>query len=207
MGLEGWLTLGGVLLILGLVALFMFRTPISGLLNRIRSIDRRGVRIDPAQQDGALVEKDPRTEAENLLRELEGPLIREIEDHVTKEFQTRGLAGDAGLRVAIRYTSALSIALEFERLYRLIWGSQLSLLSHLNTDRQGHTREALRAFYTLAATQYPETYDSISYDQWLAFLLGSILIREDHGRIQITVRGCEFITHLAKVGYTLNKPG
>lgn len=47
----------------------------------------------------------------------------------------------------------------------------------------------------------------MSYEQWLTFLLDNLLLREDNGQLRITVKGCEFLTHLAKVGYTLNKVG
>jgi hypothetical protein len=207
MGLEGWLVLGGVLLILGLVALFMFRPQLAGLLNRTRSIGRRGVIIDPVQQQDAMVEKDSGVEAEKLLRQFDGPLFQEVQEGVTKEFQTRGLSGDAGLKTAIRYIAVFKIAQDFEYIYRLIFGSQLSLLSYLNTERQRHPREALRTFYTVATNQYPQFYEHRTYDQWLAFLLESVLIREDNGELGITVKGCEFITHLAKLGYALNKVG
>ena len=206
MSIEGWITLGVVVVVLGIAFMAMFKVQISSVLSRLRAIDRQGVRIDPVQQD-AVVEKDPRLEAEKLIQELDSTLIREVEDNVTKEFTKRSLSGDPALRVAIRYASAFSIALDFERIYRLIWGSQLSLLSYLNTERQHHPREALRPFYTLAASQYPEPYEHMSYDQWLAFLLDSVLLREDNGQLCITVKGCEFITHLAKLGYTLNKVG
>lgn len=206
MGLEGWLVMGGVVLILGLVALFMFRNEIAGMLNRTRSIGNGAVRIDPAQQ-GAVVEKDPQIEAEKLIREVHSDLIQEAEEHLTKELNKRGLSGDPALRVAIRYASANWIMLDFERIYRLIWGSQLNLLSYLNTQRQGHPREAFRLFYTPAANLYPEAYEHMSYDQWLAFLLDNLLLREDDRQLRITVKGCEFLTHLAKVGYTLDKVG
>lgn len=207
MGLEGWLVLGGVLLILGLTFLIMFRVPIAGLLNRIRSIGGKGVRIDPAQQQDALVEKDSGVEAEKLLRQFDGPLFQEVQEHVTKEFLARGLSGDAGLKTAIRYIAVFKIAQEFEYIYRLIFGSQLSLLTYLNTERQRHPREALRTFFAIASNQYPQIYEHRTYDQWLSFLLDSVLIREDHGELSITVKGGEFLTHLAKMGYSLNKVG
>lgn len=103
MGLEGWLVIGGVVLILGLAALFMFRPQLADLLNRIRAIGPRGLRIDPIQQQTAQVEKDPGDEAEKLLRQFEGQLFQEVQEHVTKDFQARGLSGDTGLKMAIRY--------------------------------------------------------------------------------------------------------
>jgi hypothetical protein len=207
MGLEGWLVIGGVVLILGLVALFMFRPQLADLLNRIRAIGPRGLRIDPIQQQTAQVEKDPGDEAEKLLRQFEGQLFQEVQEHVTKDFQARGLSGDAGLKMAIRYIAVFKIAQDFEYIYRLIFGSQLRLLSYLNTERQHHPRETLRTFYTVASTDYSQIYEHRTYEEWLAFLFQSALIREDNGQLAITVKGCEFIAHLAKLGYTLDKFG
>jgi len=65
----------------------------------------------------------------------------------------------------------------------------------------------LRPFYTLAVTQYEDLYANYSFEQWLAFLKDSLLIREDGGRLRITVRGREFLAYLTRVGRSYNIAG
>ena len=71
----------------------------------------------------------------------------------------------------------------------------------------GQPAEALRPFYTLAATQYPEAYNGYSFEAWLGFLRDQLLVREDGGRLRITVRGREFLTYLTRMGRSHNKAG
>jgi hypothetical protein len=71
----------------------------------------------------------------------------------------------------------------------------------------GQPTAALRPFYTPAAAQYPAVYQSYSFEQWLAFLRGQLLIRDESGQIFITVRGREFLAYLTRQGISPNKLG
>lgn len=105
----------------------------------------------------------------------------------------------------IRYTAALSIAYNFLDIYHIIFGSQLSLLDHLNTHQQ-QPIEALRVFYDSVAPRYP-IYKEYSFEQWLAYLTTQLLIRVDNGLFNITNKGREFLSFLVQLGLTRNKIG
>lgn len=81
-----------------------------------------------------------------MMRALDSTLIREIEEHITNQFRERNLLGAEGVPVLIRYLASVSIILGFEQIYRAIWGSQLSLLTYLNTQPDGQPAEAVRPF-------------------------------------------------------------
>jgi len=204
--MEFYIASAGTVAFLGIAFFIIFRQKINELIDRIRTIGKSGVSVDPAQKE-ATTERDPRAEAEALIRELDSTLIREVEEHITNEFQQRRLSGDEAFRVVKRYLAVTYIALSFEVTYRLIWGSQLNLLDYLNSQIDGQPTEALRPFYVLASSQYPEWYGGYSFEQWLGFLRDQLLIREDAARIRITVRGREFLTHLTRMGYMRNKAG
>jgi len=161
--------------------------------------------LDPQQKEST-TELNPRKEAESLMRELDSALTRELEDGIKDELGKKKLLGAEGIPVLIRYLAAMSITYVFSEVYRLIWGSQLNLLDYLNSHN-GQPAESLRSFYNLGATLYPEYYKEYSFEQWLGFLKDQLLIREDRGLISITVRGREFLTHLARVGLSKNKAG
>jgi hypothetical protein len=60
------------IVILGIVFFVIFRRPLSNLLDRIRSISKAGISVAAPQK---LAERDPRTEAAQLIRELDSALI------------------------------------------------------------------------------------------------------------------------------------
>jgi len=141
------------------------------------------------------------------MRELDSALLRETEDGIQKELKQRNLVGIEAVPVLVRYVASLKIAFDFEIIYGLIFGSQLNLLNYLNTQSMGQPAEALRTFYTLAASQYPQIYSGYTFEQWLGFLKDQILLREDAGRLQVTIRGREFLAYLTRMGRAHNKPG
>ncbi len=204
--MEWSLYLAGAIVILGIAFFIIFRSAINQLIHRIRSISKSGVSIDSAQKE-VTTERDPRAEAEALLKELDSALIREAEEEVSKVLRERSLHGEEAKRVLLRYLAAAAIALGFEMSYRIIWGSQLSLLNYLNSQPDGQPAEALRPFYVSASSQYPESYKTYSFEQWLGFLKSQLLVREDGGQIRITVRGREFLTYLTRMGISYNKAG
>lgn len=198
--------LASAVVILGIAFFIIFRQPIVALIARIRTISRTGITTEAPQRE-ATPERDPRAEAEALMRVLDNTLIREVEEGITNELRNRNLLGAEAVPVLVRYLAGMQIAFGFEEVYRLIWGSQLSLLHYLNTRVDGDPVEAVRPFYTLAASQYPDAYNGYSFEAWLGFLRDQVLVREDAGRLRITVRGREFLTYLTRMGRSLNKAG
>lgn len=198
--------LASAIVVLGIAFFLIFRRSIIEFIARIRSISKTGITTDRTQREAA-PERDPRAEAEALMRVLDNVLIREVEDGITTELRQRNLLGAEAVPVLVRYLAGMQIAFGFEETYRLIWGGQLSLLNYLNSQVDGHPAEALRPFYTLAASLYPEAYNGYSFEAWLGFLRDQVLLREDGGRLRITIRGREFLMYLARMGRSHNKAG
>jgi len=189
-----------------IIAFFIiFHRQIIGLFPRVKSIGKGLVVLDSDQQKSK-TEVDPQKEAESLMRQLDSVLIRETEDIIRGELGKKNLLGTEAVPVLIRYVAALSIAYSFSEVYRIIWGSQLNLLDYINSQRP-QPSEALKVFYNSGAMQYPLIYSGYSFEQWLGFLKDQLLIREDGGLINITIRGREFLTYLTTTGLTRNKIG
>lgn len=193
------------LLILGTVFLFAFRPEIRQLLQGIRRIDKSGLTIS-ANQKESQAERDPRAEADALMRQFDSALLRETEDRVSEELGQRNLSGAEAVPVLIRHYASVLIAFQFEQVYRIIWGSQLSLIQYINTS-PGQPTEAVRAFYNIAASTYPAWYQGYSFERWLGFVKDQLLLREDRGLVNITVRGREFLLYLTRSGYPTEKAG
>jgi len=184
---------------------FIFKKHIEDLIGRIKSIGKDGVALETGQQESN-AEIDPQKEAEALMRQFDSALIRETEDLLKTELEKKNLLGTEAVPVLIRYVAALSIAYSFSEVYRIIWGSQISLLDYLNTQSTQPVN-ALRVFYNSGVARYPLSYSSYSFEQWLAFLKTHLLLRDDNAMISITVRGREFLTYLTSEGLTKNKIG
>lgn len=191
---------------LGLAFFMLFRKSIDGAISRMRNIDKSGVAFDSVQR-GAQPERDPSSEAEALKREMDNALVREAEDFIKNEFKKRGLSGEESLNIAIRYLAATHLALQFENVFRIIWGSQLRLLSDLNTRPTGQPIDTLKPFYEAGAKVFPGVYQNYPFERWLGFLQEFGLIRNDNGTIRVTVRGREFLTYLTREGRSLERLG
>ncbi len=193
------------LLILGVTFLIMFRKQISEIFPRLKTIGPAGATLSEGQK-GALEGTDPRREAESLIRQLDSELVREVEDNIKVELAKKNLTGPEVVPVLTKYFAVAYIEYLFLNIYRIIFGSQINLLDFLNTQ-DGQSRETLKIFYDLAADQYADFYKNYPYDQWLGYLLGQVLLREDNGILRITIRGREFLLYLTRSGLSRNKAG
>ena len=193
------------LLILGIIFLVMFRKQIIEVFPRLKTIGPTGATLSESQK-GALEGTDPRREAESLIRQLDSEFVREVEDNIKAELAKKSLVGQEAVPVLTKYFAVVYIEYLFLNIYRIIFGSQISLLDYLNTQ-DGQTRESSKIFYELAVSQYSDFYKSYSFDQWLGYLLGQVLLREDNGILMITVRGQEFLLYLTRSRLSRNKAG
>lgn len=195
-------SLPAAILLIALFFFLLFRKQIIALINRIKGIKvPGGVSLDLVEQRST-PEVNPRTEAELLMRQFDNVLILQTEENIRADFRQKNLLGVEGIPVLIRYTAALSIAYNFLDIYRIIFGSQIRLLDHLNTQ-QGQPIEALRVFYDSGASLYPE----YSFEQWVGYLRGQSLINDNNGLISITLKGREFLVFVTQLGLNRNKIG
>jgi len=155
-----YLTVG--LVVLGVVFLFMFRNEIRELFRNIRKIDRSGVTLAPAQKE-APTEKDPKAEAEALLRQFDSALLLEMEGSIYQDLRQRNLTGTEALPVLVRFLASAYLVSGFEIIYRTIWGSQLSLLEYLNAH-PGKPVDAVRPFHEVGASVYPNWFQGYPFE-------------------------------------------
>jgi hypothetical protein len=120
----------GVILIV-LLAL-IFKSDLQQLIGRLRKVKfpYGSLETDPIKQPEQRNPDDaPAGDSNPLLTMLDNPVIREVEDRIRNnaDFQR---ASDDRKRVdgLVRHLAAATIALEFERIYLLIFGSQINLL-------------------------------------------------------------------------------
>jgi len=193
-----------VVLILGLIAIFVFRSPLTRFLDRAQKISKTGIETSGAQDTGVVVRPSP---ADDLLKQFDNALLVQRETFIISELDRLKIGpGGERERVLIRLLAGFSIIQAFEKAYMLIWGSQIAALQSLNSSGSIDA-ELLRPWYDQAAAGETELYAAYTFEQWLGFLQRNSLIIWDSGRVQITVEGREFLKYLLHQGYSLYKRG
>lgn len=190
-----------------LAFVLLFRSQLSGLISRITSIDRSGVKATPTPE--AQREKQ-RTEAvqELLLAIGDSIVLRGIEGRIRSELENRGLEaqGDT-VKVLIKHLAAARILLEFEQVHNLIFGSQIFLLKKLNeVAGQGQTKEYVVVHFEQIKELFREDFSDWSCEQYMVFLVGRSLVTVDRDTFHITNLGVEYLAWMARNGRSENRP-
>lgn len=172
------------------VALFYLRKEIKALLDRIKSVSAAGLTFDTvASQKG-----------QEALEDNLKVLAEEVKRHKNIEEQLLKLNEET-----VQSRLAYQLAYHFERAYRLIFNSQLTVLIALSRSPEpGMNMALLQAIHrrTLLAATY-------SYDNWIGFLLNSqfILYRPQTDTYALSELGFMFINYLSENHLSLDKPG
>jgi hypothetical protein len=131
-----------------------FRSEFRSLLPRLRRFGPTGAEFDAAEKQQTTSETISTTKE---LKELPGfprtPAIENLERqfHTSLEY----IEGDKRKDVLVRLLAQARLETAFERIYRLIFGSQIALLKRLNGTSLITIDEA-RSLFTAYAAQFPE---------------------------------------------------
>lgn len=193
--------------IFALAFIATFRQPLSELIRRTTKIGKDGISAGPAP-DAQRERFDPEA-AQQLLDVIGNSIvITEIEGHVRAELKKKGLntEGDT-VKVLIRHLAGTQLLLSFEQIHNLIFGSQIFLLKKLNeVAGQGRPFSFVCSHIDHVKTLYPDAFSEWSYDQYLEFIFGRLLIIRHGDQIHITNLGVEYLTWLARSGRSENNP-
>lgn len=208
-------------LILGIIAIIRFGPHLGRLIDRAHSIGGRfGVQASPPEQIQAGSEAtlpartalepdsgrpalpaagEPPLETDDLIRGMDTPAVLTRDRYIRTQLD-RMRNRDDRERVVIRTLAAQYVLGDFNRIYSVIFGSQILVLATLNSAGDtGLSLDALRPFYDNAAQRYPEAYKNDTLERWLDFLKSSELIRDSQNGVAITQWGTEFLDHLVRL--------
>lgn len=194
-----------VALVLGITTIFVFKTPLARFIDRAKKIGAGSLQVATNDQTSG-VEAKP-SPADELLKEFDNTILLEKEEQIREELEKFGVKSGADReRVLMRYLAALLIVQIFDQIYRLIWGSQISMLQFLNSAGSIQL-SLLHPWYAHAKAKNIELYNGYTFEQWLGFLQSKSLIVLSGKQISITLAGREFLKYLLHQGYTLYKSG
>jgi len=198
-----------------LLIIFLFKKSINDLIKRISGFKYGKLGADIVQHrqektDKALFEQDqearPNQAIEKALGLFSPSTLEKIKKLVENESKINEIS-EPHLKIEVlsKYSQALYIIFSFERLYNIIFGSQLYILDFVNTNNS-QTRESLKVFYDNATEKNPGFFDSYSYDEYLDFLISyELILFNKDGTCNITWFGRDFLKFLIETGKTLNK--
>jgi hypothetical protein len=193
-------------LILGIIALFMFKKPLTRLLDRTEKVTKEGLQARTAQEQQS---DKPISRVDEFLKVHENQLLIETESNLKSNLDALHPRGpEEREKFLLRNFAALLIAQSFDKAYYLIYGSQLAALRYLNDNRSSAlTTDHLRPFYDEGARKFQDIYAHYSFESWLSFLVAINLVQRNVNDVGLTIRGKEFLKYLIDQGYSFHKWG
>jgi hypothetical protein len=209
-----------VVLILGLVGMVLFKRPLSNLINRSHKLGLGGLEASasPPQQMTAessstitAVEAGTKTfeEFQQAMSQYRYPTAVQKVEEFRREVSLESVTHDQLLTIVTEMAGYVMMTVDFERIYTLIFGSQIALLAELNgVFAIGSTRARARAFYDHTSSETPGIFENFSFEQWLGFLTANGLVTLEHNGeiLKITGVGRDFLRYLVQAGKQTFKP-
>jgi hypothetical protein len=197
-------------LIFCLIVVIVFRKRIAPIFDKIGpAIDRlkKAGPIELTSTPPSQQAIDVRAKSEKIFHPLDNPLLKERETAIRRDIETL-FPSNVTDRVdsLITHLAATQLVLAFESINKLIWGSQLELLLHVNSSFNGVVVDDLKIFYEKAAAAHSAGLKDYPFDNYLGFLVNSGLLIRTNGRVYITPFAKEFLAHLARTGATYGRP-
>ena len=189
-----------VCLIFGIVFLYIFRSHIGSFISRIRSAGKDGVKLD--ETPDAQLEEQKKEVVQTLMDIGSSQLRDELERMIFTDLKAKQLnvEGDT-VKILVRHLAATQMALDFEQIYSLIFGSQIFFLKKLNeVAGQGKPTNFVEEYFQRVKTIETDFYQKWELNNYLAYLHSRSLITQDANQVHITVKGQEFLVWLARSG-------
>jgi len=185
----------------------VFKKPLLGLISRITSIDKSGIKA--SQTTEAQSENQKKESVQQLLLAIgDSIVLQDIEGRIKADLKEKGLEteGDT-IRVLIKHLAGTRMFLEFEQLHNIIFGSQIILLKKLNeVAGQGKPIEFVATHFENVKGLFAKQLSDWSLEQYLAFLVRSSLITTKGKVTHITNLGVEYLIWMIRNGKREDKP-
>lgn len=121
--------------------------------------------------------------------------VSDIEKRLTEDLK---VAPYKKLDIMVRDSATFRMTTEFERIYRIIFGSQMRLLRHLESEKT-MSKEEVDKFFRHEKRKQNNKY--LELNSWKDFMVGQGLIGYKDNVYQITDKGIAFLTYMAVSSY------
>lgn len=194
--------------VFSVVAIFVFRQPLSDLIRRTTKINREGLTADISPEAQREKTKTSPEAVQQLLDVVGNSIvIAEQEENIRQDLTSKGLSADSdSAKVLVKHLAGTQLLLAFERVHSSIFGSQIFLLKKLNeVAGQGRPADDVNAHIDHVKELYPQL-GQWSHDQYLAFMFAQLLIVKQSDQFHITNFGVEYLTWMARNGRREDNP-
>lgn len=193
-----------------IIIAYVFKADVHGLIPRLRRAGPTGVEFDPADAQKTSTVEITTTEP-GKLKEFPGmmrtPAIARVERQLYAGLAARkDVKPEEREALLVRLLAQSQLEAAFERIYNLIFGSQIAGLRELNTRGRVTGNEA-REFFKGVKSRFADFYKGYSFEAWLGFLVSNGLVVRDQDILQITDLGRDFLIYLTGRRLPENKPG
>jgi len=183
--------------------IFYFRKNIAALVDRIREFEGFGAKVRVDKQLEAQKEFD----SEEKIAKSEVAKQKKLIGFIKEDYEKKLGEKKKTIEYLINEVSVRNLHLDFERIYNLIFGSQINLLKTLSAKGSvGSTQEEVIRFFVMVQRAWLG-FQSWTFNQYLNYLLIKQLIEiTPQGNYIITDKGRAFLSYISYLGYTENKP-
>jgi hypothetical protein len=127
-----------------------------------------------------------------------GAVLQQREEEIARLEQDTQELGDRLARAEIE--------LKFERIYNIIFGSQIRLLKLLDLRPDGEDRDYIEQFYQDVARTHPDLFRDDHLDRYISFLTDNGLVEYANSKYRITQEGQVFLKFLNHYNYKTDLP-
>jgi len=182
-------------------ACIYFRKQVVALLDRTTSVGKNGLKTSGTTGQ-ASQEIEKLKEAQELVEALRPPVLKEREEQIRRGLKEKGLDVEGQtVNVLIRYLATTELIAIFEALYRIIFGSQISLLKAANENRAGGLPHSfVQDHFVHVRDKFSPAFDQWEVETYMRFLLSSRLVLRDAEVYRITDFGVEFLGWMVIIG-------
>lgn len=185
--------------------LLYFRNNIRGLIDRITTIKEPGGTEIRAEQERKIEKQEEgigKISDENIKKDLQLQ-IEEVKKTYEEELSKEKKAStdkDKIINNLLEQLSFKSLQLEFEQIYKLIFGSQIDLLKRLRQSSSGEANKDTIFFFALIQRLFT-VFASWTFSQYMNFLSTTGLIYFNNDRYFITDKGKAFLGYIEILNY------
>ena len=184
------------------VICMVLKSPIEKLLGRLNKAKHKDTELDfnpEIQKVSANI--DGGSNMADAIPQDQLGLIQEAEQRIYDSLEQLNIQSDSEkVKILAKHHANLQIRSAYSEINNLIFGSQLALLQALNIQPSPVESDFLVSFYESAKQQYPEFYESYSFEAYVNFLKSVGMVNTEEGRYFLTVLGRGFLGYLVESG-------
>lgn len=185
-----------------LIVVFVFKNPMSGLINRIIKISKSGVECSQPTESRNLLDFEALVAIKGYSKGTE-EYIKELSQWLEDQLKAK-IHSTTDIKELLKLAVVDSLgALNLERIYSNIYGSQINAIKYLS-DKDNAKLSDIRIFYDDASRTYEEVYKSMSFEAWVHYLSINNLVTVSDDNIKLKPAGKAFIPYLSssKINYS-----